>query len=78
MAKFFKNSRNGDFGIDFYEFFDTSIFHSQTFTADGGKKMTRAYPIMICKIKGQQISNNICWTNLMKNMVKIITGLLNK
>ena len=38
MAKFFKNSRNGDFRMDFYEFFDTSIFFSQTFTADDGKK----------------------------------------
>ena len=56
MAKFFKNSRNGDFRMDFYEFFDTSIFFSQTFTADDGKKMTKVYPIMICKIKGQQIT----------------------
>ena len=38
MAKCFTHSRNGDFGIDFHEFFDTSIFYCQTFTSDDGKK----------------------------------------
>ena len=56
MAKCFTHSRNGDFGIDFHEFFDTSIFYCQTFTSDDGKKMKKVYPIMICKIKGQKIT----------------------